>query len=271
MIVALAAALALLASGPADLQALRHDSEVSSGEAARARQDADTILAQRDKAGTELDTLKKAVGSGQGGFFGDRKVAKKSAEVRALVDQAAAADALAKRKESAADEARAKLRDALFLAASADTSAADDASRAGRREEALRLDREAAALLGEASKLEPAGAVGDPWRDYPEIPVSGAESAADRAAIAAAYRASADEIHTRVAALEVPLASAQSAVAAWERLSRFQGILDRYPAADPTPRRDRLAAQVQKGRELEATFRRLAEALTAQAGDGGKP
>lgn len=258
--------IALLLLAAPDLAALRAHAADFEQEATRARAVAQEIATRREAAEVELAARKKSVDEGHGGWFGERRVRAQSAIVRDLAEDSISAERALADAEARAAAARAELRDALFLAASTTSAAADAEARAGRIDEAQGGYRSAASNLAEAARLAAAKDDAEPWRGLDaEIPVDGAATPAERAAVAAAYRRAAELVSTRLERLRSRLVALEPAAAAWARLSRFRGVLDRAgaTAADPTPERDRVATQIAAGGVLEAKLRARAAALEA--------
>lgn len=250
-----------------ELDALR----VRAADATSTARDADEALAAslatRDR---EERALRRLEAEGEG-FFASRRIRQQSAVVRGAVEVSLA---LAEQARIAGEErksASAALRDELFLAASAATRTGDDAARAARASEAQEHYRVAASLLAEASRVgageaDP-GDETDPFAGLDlAIPITGTEGARELAAISEAYRRAAEETAARSAAIAPRLAAAQAAVEAWDRLSRFRGVLERAGGvtADPRPARDRLATQAERGRLVESVLRRRAAEIDAQ-------
>lgn len=240
-----------------ELRARVYEAEAAA-RAASARTDA--VARDRDAAEAELMRLKKTLHE-QGGWFAERSVRSQSAAVRRLVEEAIATSDQARRSSAELQARRSELRTALFAEASARTGAGDEAARAGSKEKALREYTAAAAMLAEAGSFareqaeepDPFGALGD------------AVSAADTAAAAEVYRGIADHAARRLADLVPELKAAEDACAAWERLSRYRGVLERAGGTtDPRPRRDLLRERMERGRELEAEARERARRLEAK-------
>lgn len=258
--------IALLLLAAPDLTALRAHAADAAQDATRARSVAQEIATRREAAELELAARKKSVDEGHSGWFGERRVRAQSATVRDLAEASISAERALADADFRAAAARSDLRDALFFAASAASAAADADARAGRVDEAQAGYRAAASSLAEAARFVGATEDAEPWRGLDaEIPLDGAATPAERAAVASAYRRAADLTSTRLERLRAQLAALELAAAAWTRLSRFRGVLDRAgaTAADPTPERDRVAAQIATGGAIDAKLRARAAALEA--------
>ncbi len=249
-----------------NLDALRTRAATSARRATETAESAEKAVTRRDAGESALEALKRSIDEGNGGFRAEWRVRKQSAEVRKLVEETVAASDEARRARAEASRDRESLRDALFAEASARTSQGDVAAREGRTPEALARHREAATLLAEASRLAPLDDEVDPWAGLEsEVPLTGMETASERAAIATAYLATADRVALRLQELRTRLGAAEEAVLAWTRLARYRGVLERGGGVlqDPTPRRDRLAELVRHGERLEGMLRQRAADVAA--------
>lgn len=250
-------------AGPADLPGLRVELAASEDSSRLlAERAADAALA-RDTATQELDRAKRAVHEGNGGFFAERRVRTLSASVRELVEAAILADQQARAAAAALEERRRLFRSALFSAASERTGQGDAEARAGRTADAASRYGEAGRLLAEASRVPAETSAPDPWKGLAvEIPDAGV----DPAAVADAYREIAEHISQLLEELAPELEAAERASAAWERLARFQGVLERAgaAAADPRPLRDMLRSKRERGLGLRE--RALSRAQSLESG-----
>ena len=247
----------LLLAAPPDLGALRAQSVAAAGAAERAHAAAHEALVKRDAAEKDLAKRKAELASGNGGWFGERRVRNLSATVRELSEDSFAAERRAAEADALLASAREALRDALFSRAGEQAGAGDAAARAGHSDEAQLAYREAAARLAEAATIPAETDDADPWRGLDaEIPLAGDETPSERAAVASAYLHAADLVAERLVKFRKRSRALEPAVAAWARLSRFRGVLERAGAAsDPTPQQNRLLEIIAPGSALEAKLR----------------
>lgn len=247
------------------LDELRSAAAVSSSTASTLEAAAAASVVRRDEAEAALESAKRAIDEGKGGVLAERRVRSRSAQVRRLMEATDDARSAARQARAAAARDRERLRDALFSEASQRTALGDASARGGNRGEALARYREAATLLDDAARLPVADGPEDPWAGIDAVvPVTGLETDAERAAHARAYRDTADRVAAILSELAPSVEASEAAVAAWESLSRYRGVLDRFGEAppDPTPRRDRLREIVKRGTALEQTLRERADEIT---------
>lgn len=254
LVLAMVAFFQLTSTADPGLEALRARASEAATTAREADAELARSLADRDR---EERTLRELEAAGTG-FFAARRIRQQSAAVRAAVERSLEDAEAARAASERLDRENAALRDGLFVAASIATGAGDEAARAGRASDAQAHYRGAAALLAEAARVTTRRDDADPFAGLAiAIPLTGLENGRELSAISAAYRRAAEEAATRAAAIEARLAATEAAVSAWDRLSRFRGVLERAggSAADPRPERDRLAAEAARGRSVEAALR----------------
>lgn len=249
---------------PSALHALR--AKVVELEASSTKADARAAGAatERDEAQAELERHKRALRDDGGGFFAERRVRSASAVVHEIVEKVISMNEEARIEAAKLQDARRDLRSSLFAESSRLTAAADAAARQGRTGEAAEDYGRAASLLREAAAIprESPPAV-DSWQGL-EIRIP--DEGIDAAEVARIYRGIAAKIEETLVHLERELESAESASAAWERLSRFRGVLERAGAtnADPRPGRDALRDRIARGRTLHADAIARARMLEAK-------